>query len=210
MNKMDEIIIVVPRKDLFEEERLAFQGIDSTEEAKRSLLKNIEMHYTLLKRGEAEEDDNYKQPIPYIVIRKNDKVFLYERLKGGGESRLHSKLSLGVGGHMNPIKGSNSFQKLLTSNSLRELMEELEFSLNYVDQFNSRFEIIGFINDDSNDVGKVHVGLLVVLDIADDIEVGVKEEDQLLGKWVSIEDLKDKKVYDRLENWSKIVADIIK
>ncbi|MED1125452.1 hypothetical protein [Bacillus atrophaeus] len=208
MNKMDEIIIVVPRKELFEGESLAFQGVNSSEEVKSNLLKNIQKHFTSLRRGDAEEDENYKQPIPYIVIRKDDKVFLYERLKGGGESRLHSKLSLGVGGHMNPIKDEDSFEELLTLNAFRELSEEIELSGDQSSHFS--FEVIGFINDDSNDVGKVHVGLLGVVNLDYGVDVAVKEKDQLLGKWVPIEDLKDEKVYDRLENWSKIVADIIK
>lgn len=58
----------------------------------------IEAAYREMRRGDAEEDPRFKQPIPYVVIKREDEVFLYERLAGGGESRLHNKLAFQIDG----------------------------------------------------------------------------------------------------------------
>lgn len=125
MNKMDEIILAAPRSDVFQNEMLTFQGVNSEDERIIKIMAQIEAHFFEIRRGDAEEDPRFKQPIPYVVIRRDDEVFVYERLAGGGESRLHNKLSLGFGGHMNPMEGAASFSEVLKQNTDRELAEEL-------------------------------------------------------------------------------------
>lgn len=205
MNKMDEIILAAPRSDVFQNEMLTFQGVNSEDERIVNIMAQIEAHFFEIRRGDAEEDPRFKQPIPYVVIRRDDEVFVYERLAGGGESRLHNKLSLGFGGHMNPMEGAASFSEVLKQNTDRELAEELyireEDKLNIV--------TLGLINDDENDVGKVHIGILSALQLASAAQVEVKEKDQIAGRWMKLSELKEENVYQRLEAWSQFVADIL-
>ncbi|MEC3795056.1 hypothetical protein ABEY46_12630 [Bacillus velezensis] len=205
MNKMDEIILAAPRSDVFQNEMLTFQGVNSENDRIVKIMAQIEAHFFEIRRGDAEEDPRFKQPIPYVVIRRDDEVFVYERLAGGGESRLHNKLSLGFGGHMNPMEGAASFSEVLKQNTDRELAEELyireEDKLNIV--------TLGLINDDENDVGKVHIGILSALQLASAAQVEVKEKDQIAGRWMKLSELKEENVYQRLEAWSQFVADIL-
>ncbi|MFV1458143.1 hypothetical protein VJ282_37050, partial [Bacillus mycoides] len=93
--------------------------------------------------------------------------------------------------------------KVLEENIKRELEEELDI--------NRKVEIkpIGLINDDSDDTGKVHIGILGIIDLDVEATVAVKEVEQLAGHWMTLDVLKSKEVYDRLENWGKIVVDML-
>ncbi|MEA1004801.1 hypothetical protein FOA26_08280 [Bacillus velezensis] len=205
MNKMDEIILAAPRSDVFQNEMLTFQGVNSENERIVNIMAQIEAHFFEIRRGDAEEDPRFKQPIPYVVIRRDDEVFVYERLAGGGESRLHNKLSLGFGGHMNPMEGAASFSEVLKQNTDRELAEELYIR----EEDKQNIVTLGLINDDENDVGKVHIGILSALQLASAAQVEVKEKDQIAGRWMKLSELKEENVYQRLEAWSQFVADIL-
>ncbi|MGX4200539.1 hypothetical protein ACWJJ5_05610 [Bacillus sp. JK74] len=205
MNKMDEIILAAPRSDVFQNEMLTFQGVNSQDERIIKIMAQIEAHFFEIRRGDAEEDPRFKQPIPYVVIRRDDEVFVYERLAGGGESRLHNKLSLGFGGHMNPMEGAASFSEVLKQNTDRELAEELYIR----EEDKQNIVTLGLINDDENDVGKVHIGILSALQLAPAAQVEVKEKDQIAGRWMKLSELKEENVYQRLEAWSQFVADIL-
>ncbi|AHZ15710.1 hypothetical protein IM717_10490 [Bacillus velezensis] len=205
MNKMDEIILAAPRSDVFQNEMLTFQGVNSEDERIVKIMAQIEAHFFEIRRGDAEEDPRFKQPIPYVVIRRDDEVFVYERLAGGGESRLHNKLSLGFGGHMNPMEGAASFSEVLKQNTDRELAEELYIR----EEDKQNIVTLGLINDDENDVGKVHIGILSALQLASAAQVEVKEKDQIAGRWMKLSELKEENVYQRLEAWSQFVADIL-
>ncbi|KYC90941.1 hypothetical protein [Bacillus amyloliquefaciens] len=205
MNKMDEIILAAPRSDVFQNEMLTFQGVNSEDERIVKIMAQIEAHFFEIRRGDAEEDPRFKQPIPYVVIRRDDEVFVYERLAGGGESRLHNKLSLGFGGHMNPMEGAASFSEVLKQNTDRELAEELYIR----EEDKQNIVTLGLINDDENDVGKVHIGILSALQLASAAQVEVIEKDQIAGRWMKLSELKEENVYQRLEAWSQFVADIL-
>lgn len=214
--KWEEIIIVVSRKKLFADETLAFQGVTSDKELVDKIMYHMDMYYKSMRRGHiddptpktknAEINTDFKQPIPYIVIRRENELYVTERLEGAGESRLHGKLSLGAGGHMNPLESDMySFHNVLIENTQRELEEELEI----VTGSEAFPKVIGLINDDSEPVSQVHIGILGIIELAPEDEVTVRETEQLAGQWISIEQLKEKETYDRLENWSKIVVDIL-
>ncbi|ALC81141.1 MULTISPECIES: hypothetical protein [Bacillus] len=204
MGKMDEIILVVPRKEVFADETLTFQGLTGNEELVSKIMGQIAEHFSEMRRGDAEEAPEFKQPIPYVVIKRKDEVFVYERLSGGGEARLHNKLSLGFGGHMNMEPGQ-SFQELLKINTDRELEEEL--IINEPDKLG--MTAIGLINDDETNVGAVHIGILSALELKDDAAVAVRETEQIRGYWLPVSELKKKDLYNRLETWSQFVVDIL-
>lgn len=212
MGKMDEIILVAKREAVFDNEKEHFQGVVNTKSHPYSIGKIMQAlgsNITTMRRGDAEEDATYKQPIPYAVIKQGDKYFGYTRLSGGGETRLHGAISLGIGGHMNEIDGMqmDSFNNVLMENLRRELYEELNIDSANGGAVSMKTEIIGLINDDTNDVGRVHLGILAFINISDNAVITVAETDQLEGRWYTAEELKEN--YERLENWSKFVADTL-
>jgi len=215
MSKSDEIVIVAPRKAIFDNERLTFQGVETDKDKCNEILANIQKSFISMRRGSSKElhtplDKNaelnteFKQLIPYAVIRRGDELFTYERLEGGGESRLHGTLSLGAGGHMNSVAGVSNFMEVVMTNLERELDEELDFSSD-----EKITHVIGFINDDLHETGKVHLGVLLIIDIPETVEVTVREVDELDGDFVPIVSLKSKTIYNRLESWSQIVIDTL-
>lgn len=116
-----------------------------------------------LNRSEAEQDRRYKQLIPYALIIHGDRILRYRRGKGGQETRLHGLYSVGVGGHI-----SEEDTSLFTTGSgyheamRRELMEEVAIDV-------TKEMAVAVINDDSTDVGYVHLGIVHVVYVADDV-----------------------------------------
>lgn len=214
----NETILVVERDLLFNGEKTQFQGALFSKDKVSNHLEIIAKNYKSMRRGNvdektfnaencAERNEGFKQPIPYIVITKGDKFYVTERLEGGGESRLHGKLSMGIGGHMNPIEGYESFPELLHENTLRELNEELA-----VEDNDESIDIVmvGLINDDVNEVGKVHIGLLGKIELKDGQEVSIREVEQLKGAWYTLDELLSPDVFSRVESWGKIVVEAIR
>jgi predicted NUDIX family phosphoesterase len=200
---MDEIIIVAPRTEVFDNEKLAFQGVKTDGHQVKQITENITRTYSIMRRGNAEENPNYKQPIPYCAIKRGNQIFSYKRLTGGGEVRLHNQISLGVGGHLNNVEGLD-FYGVLADGLQRELEEEL-----FINKDKLTLNTVGLINDDENEVGKVHIGMLVIGELPEDEEVSVRETDQLLGEWINVEDLRKPEIYDNLETWSQFVVDVL-
>ncbi|MCM2283445.1 MAG: phosphoesterase [Desulfobacula sp.] len=112
--------------------------------------------FEFLNRKVAENDPEYKQIIPYIVLQTRDmkKTALYNRQ--GSEKRLHDLWSVGIGGHINPIDSEEEdapFRKILMAGMERELNEELDKRSS-----DDLPDFMGVISEDITDVGKVHLG----------------------------------------------------
>jgi len=205
MGKMDEMILVVDRDYLFENESLTFQGVLTSEHVVNHIMRGFKA-YKEVRRGDAEEYEGWKQPIPYAVLRRGDEVFVYKRLSGGGEARLHDQLSIGVGGHMNVIYGSSDWDNILKVNLYRELSEELRINLFGV---SSSSKIVGLINDDEGDAGLYHIGILFVIDLPSNAEVTVRETKQLEGYWIRTKDLVKEPLFSSLETWSRYAVAVL-
>ena len=93
------------------------------------------------------------------------------RTDAGGDARLHGKASIGVGGHLNPVDDG---EDALMAGLRREWHEELETD------WEPEFELVGLLNDDSNPVGAVHLGVVFVVEAAGR-PVRVREHDKLVG-----------------------------
>lgn len=212
--KWEEQIIVVPTDKLFEKVE-KFQGVVTDESQVNELVEAIDENFSVMRRGaiedstskenNAEANTDFKQPIPYILLRRGNEVYCTERLEGAGESRLHNKISLGIGGHMN--KTADTFSGCLKENALREFDEELQITPS-LDGEIVPFDILGFVNDEENEVGRVHICILMAMTIHEDFEAKIKETEQLRGFWSTVEELKEKH-YEQLEEWSKIAIDHI-
>lgn len=156
----------------------------------------IKREYEFMPRQEAEERPDHKQIIPYVILTQGDRVFVTSRLNKGGESRLHGKLSVGVGGHINPTDDTDD---LLMSGLWREIHEEV-----FIDE-HGELVSCGFINDDSNSVGSVHLGACFKLSVKGD--VSVRETEKLEGFWMTVPELKAE--YDRMETWTQIALEVL-
>jgi predicted NUDIX family phosphoesterase len=150
-----------------------------------------ELHF-FIDRPTAEVSPQYKQIIPYVLIRHEESYFLLQRTQKQTEARLHHKLSLGIGGHINPDTPE------LLDGLHKELEEEVEVRGDYDLTF------VGILNDDTTDVGRVHLGAVYVLD-AHSGEVDVRETEKMTGRWASRAELRD--LRERMETWSQIAYD---
>jgi predicted NUDIX family phosphoesterase len=143
----------------------------------------------------AEESPAFKQLIPYVVVRDGERMFLMDRTDAGGDARLHRRASIGVGGHLNPVDAG---QDPLTDGLRREWAEEL------VADWEPEFRLVGLLNDDSNSVGSVHLGVVFEVD-AGGREVEVREREKLTGRFATPAEVRA--AWGRLETWSRLVAE---
>lgn len=198
MSKFDEQIIVVNRDILFNKDNNAFNGFLHKNNFKGKEIFSALSKYEVKRRGDMEDDPLFKQLISYCLL-ENEKgeILVYERLSGGGEERLHGQSSIGVGGHMNDVKGAESINEVLRVNAQRELEEEVGLS----DSKSQNLAYIGFINDDTNEVGEVHLGVVFKINVnSNDVES--KETDTLRIKWVDQSKIDN---YDEFESWSALI-----
>ena len=202
MSKWDEQILVVNRKELFNNEENHFYGfIEKNDEKTKRIIDTFES-YEVKRRGDMEEDPNYKQLIGYVLLKDEvtSEVLVYKRLVGGGEARLHGKASVGIGGHMNEVEGKTIFE-MLKINAARELNEEVGVS---EEEALNNLHFIGLINDDKTEVGQVHIGVVYECKV-DKQRVEVKEDDTLVIKWMTGEEAKAEENY---ETWSEFLKPI--
>lgn len=203
MSKFDEQIIVVSRELLFNNEKNAFNGFLSKNDGQGEEIFNTFKNYEVKRRGDMEEDPSYKQLISYCLLEnENDEILVYQRLSGGGEERLHGQSSVGVGGHMNNVVGADSINEVLRVNAQRELNEEVGLS----EDRSQNMEYIGFINDDTNAVGKVHIGVVFKIKVKSS-DVEVRETDTLKINWISQDEIND---LNHFESWSALILKDLK
>ncbi|WP_323704621.1 NUDIX domain-containing protein [Mammaliicoccus sp. Dog046] len=200
MSKFDEMITVVPRAKIFNNEAYQFNGFKSIEDEEMKYVYETINQYEIKRRGDMEEDPSYKQLISYCILENEDNdVLVYERLTGGGEGRLHGLSSIGVGGHMNDVPDASDVDAIIRENAARELQEEVGLNKEDVAQL----DLIGFINDDQNEVGKVHIGVVFKLKVKKS-SVEAKETDTLRINWVKQSELASNNNY---ETWSSLIID---
>ena len=193
----DESVLVIKR-DLFDEIG-TFQGISTEIEKYLPVFLNPSNNF-FIHRELAEDDPTHKQIIPYAIFKHGDKFLRYLRGKKSGEQRLASKSSIGIGGHINQDDfNSSSLEKDTYLTGIeREINEELIINCDYNNL------PIALINDDSNDVGKVHLGVVHLFDLENDqVEAGEANIENL--EFLSSDDLLREK--DNLESWSQICVD---
>jgi predicted NUDIX family phosphoesterase len=155
-------------------------------------------------RDEVETDFSYKQLIPYVIFSNGDKIFVYQRSSTSDESRLRKKYSIGIGGHIDDDDQGENILDLVHNAMLREVEEEIGI----VTAIN-QYTLLGFLNDNTNDVGRVHFGLVFQYPYLENIPFQGGETDILLErKIVPIPEMQE--IYEFLEGWSKIVFNEIR
>jgi len=153
-------------------------------------------------RSEAEADPACKQIIPYVIMSHGGKYLSYVRGRRAGEQRLVGNRSIGIGGHINPGDDmplfSSDFREAYLSAVAREVAEEVSVEGNYTDQ------VVAFLNDDSNEVGQVHLGI-VHLWMLDAPKVARRE--QMITQMAFMTPAELQEVRDALETWSRLCVD---
>jgi predicted NUDIX family phosphoesterase len=189
----EEDILVVSREKIFSHTP-AWNGIIPAQD---DIIKTIMEEHHFHPRQLAEEDTDFKQIIPYMIFKHEESFFIMQRSKKAGEKRLAEKYTLGIGGH---IRKEDTTAFDIIAWGMREFEEEVNYDGNYT------VSMLGLINDDTSEVGKVHLGCAILLE-GDSDEISIKEE-LAWGELIPIDECIV--YYDQMETWSQWVFDLIK
>lgn len=185
-----EQVLVVPTL-LFHEVGY-FQGFNTRVEPYLRILLDP-AHISYRPRDEMENDPSYKQLIPYCLFRYEGELFHYKRGKLQGEGRLHSKRSIGVGGHI--CSDDHASESPYLEAMRREIEEEVFVETGHRDS------CVGLLNDDETEVGRVHLGIVHIFDL-DAPKVRPREQSMLEAGFALASDLVQQR--DQFETWSQL------
>ena len=151
-------------------------------------------------RVQAEDDPTYKQIIPYALLAFENKVLYYVRGKKAGEQRLVAKGSIGIGGHMNETDESLFAlnEQAYRAGVEREVNEEIKIDTQFEDR------IVALLNDDTTEVGRVHLGIVHVFDLA---EQKVEKREAMITNLDFLTRAELMARRESLESWSQICVD---
>ncbi len=183
-----ELVLGLPRDRV--PHGLDWRGIRTSGMA--DVLAAVSSHGSYRVRAEVEDDPSFQQLIPYVVVTDGPLVFLMRRLRAGADTRLHDRYSIGVGGHVGPDDGG------LDGGLVREWSEEL------VADWTPDFVPIGVLNDDTDPVGRVHLGVVYQVEAAGRA-VAIRETHKLEGVFAATADIDA--LGERLETWSRSCLD---
>ncbi|MFT4549337.1 MAG: putative NUDIX family phosphoesterase [Verrucomicrobiales bacterium] len=198
MSKYDNEHVLVVKRELFDSIG-SFQGLAANTADYLPQFLSEENNYFML-RDLAEDDPSHKQIIPYAIFHHGGKFLHYVRGKKSGEQRLAAKGSIGIGGHINTedAEASSLERDTYMTGVDREMNEELVINSKYQQR------IVALLNDDSNEVGQVHLGVVHLFELeSPDVKANEAAISEL--EFLSHEELKAR--HDRLETWSQICVD---
>ena len=193
MSSLQEQILVIKRSTLFPNEN-AWHGVNNNNVA--SIISTITENQEYIERSFAETNQSYKQIIPYMIFTFGDKYFVMQRKATASAQRLAGKLSLGIGGHM---RQEDMTGKTIFDWAQREFEEEVSY-FGALDM-----TILGTLNDDTNDVGKVHLGLVLLAQGKND-QIAIKDEHKS-GTLLTKQECLEK--FDQFEGWSQLILQIL-
>lgn len=205
-------VVSMPTETLFDHGRNYFNGFLTNyffglDPFQESTVKNR----LLQEKAEAEKDVYRKQLIPYVVVvNENWQVLTYRRKIGVGDPRLQEKYSIGVGGHIEEDDIDFSLEDTIMKCTIREIREELGIPDGMKDsEISDLLSVEGYVNDDSNEVGKVHFGIVILFSITNEISelinIPAEEALELVGfkSPSDLEALLESGI--NFEDWSKII-----
>ncbi|MEZ5963510.1 MAG: hypothetical protein R3F56_06660 [Planctomycetota bacterium] len=196
-----ESILVLPRAHLFS--GAWPQGFVAADQPAAAAALRAAGDGFLRPREVAERTPAWKQPIPYCMLVRRGEVFCVERLPRQGEARLHGKLSVGLGGHVEAADLDPEEGPILTA-LRRELAEEVRLPPAPLPA--PRF--VGLVNDDSDAVGEVHFGLVFCQHLPDGGSVEILESSKMRGAFrhlAGLSGLWQDSV--RFESWSRMLIE---
>ncbi len=191
---MDDDILVVPRADVAAldllGEGITYGAVD--------VVASLERRGTWMRRRVAEDDPTHKQLIPYCVAMRADEVFVMERLSAGGEARLHGRLSVGIGGHVDREPGGDARGAVERARD-REWDEEVDASAV------PAWHFVGTLNVDADAVGRVHLGVVYLARLPADARIDVRETHKLRGGFRTVAWCRERA--EQFETWSRFALD---
>jgi len=197
MNPQEENVLVIKRSLL--DQLGSFQGLNYEPRKYLDAILSRGNNF-FLRRAQAEKDPSHKQIIPYVLLAHGDRVLFYVRGKKVGEQRLVAKGSIGIGGHMNESDESLfALDKAAYRAGVeREVGEEIAINTKFEDQ------IVALLNDDSTEVGQVHLGIVHVFKLA---EPKVEKREAMITNvaFLGKQELLARR--ESLETWSQICLD---
>lgn len=197
MNQPHENILVVKRSLL--DKLGSFHGLNFEPQKYLEAILSRGNNF-FLPRAQAENDPTHKQIIPYALLASGDKVLFYVRGKKAGEQRLVAKGSIGIGGHMNESDESLFAldEAAYRTGVEREVNEEIKIDTKFEDK------IVALLNDDTTEVGRVHLGVVHVFKLA---EPKVEKREAMITSLAFLG--KDELLARResLETWSQLCVD---
>ena len=190
--------VLVVRRNLFEQLG-SFQGLSFEPEKYLNLLLSRGNNF-FLPRAQAENDSAYKQIIPYVLLAFQDRVLHYVRGKKAGEQRLVAKGSIGIGGHMNESDESLFAwdEQAYRAGVEREVNEEIKIDTQFQDR------IVALLNDDTTEVGRVHLGIVHVFRLA---QQKVEKREAMITNLAFLTKSELLNRRESLETWSQICVD---
>lgn len=202
MSIPQEDVLVVPRSLL--EQVGIFQGFRADTASYLPLLLDPR-HTSWRPRASVEEDPTFKQLIPYCVLTWRDaegdpRYFSYTRGGGQSEARLRAKRSVGIGGHISSCDGAHGDDASYDSGMRRELAEEVAIGGPWTAR------CVGLINDDATPVGRVHLGIVHLLEL-ERPDVSSRESELVECGFDSLDRLLADR--ERFETWSQIALDAL-
>ena len=197
MSPSDENILVIKR-NLFDQLG-SFNGLNFEPRKYLDALLSRGNNF-FLPREQAENDPMHKQIIPYVLLVFEEKVLYYVRGKEAGEQRLVAKGSIGIGGHLN--EGDAGLFNLDEENYNRVVEREVHEEIHLLAKFQNR--IVALLNDDTTEVGRVHLGIVHVFKLA---EPRVEKRERMITKLSFLDRSELMARRDSLETWSQICLD---
>jgi predicted NUDIX family phosphoesterase len=190
--------VLVVRRNLFEQLG-SFQGLNFEPENYLNLLLSRGNNF-FFPRAQAENDPAYKQIIPYVLLAFHDRVLHYVRGKKAGEQRLVAKGSIGIGGHMNESDESLFAwdEQAYRAGVEREVNEEIKIDTQFEDR------IVALLNDDTTEVGRVHLGIVHVFRLA---QQNVEKREAMITNLAFLTKAELLNRRESLETWSQICVD---
>ena len=192
--RREEMVLAI-RRELFDQLG-AFQGLSFDVARYLPPILRRENNF-FVPRSRAELDPGCKQIIPYVILTHQGRVLHYVRGKKGGEQRLVAKGSIGIGGHLNDAdENLFSYDQLsYLAGVRREVEEELILQSGYQNHLRA------LLNDDSTEVGRVHLGIVHVFELETD-QVIKREAVITQLAFLTPEELHAR--HDQLETWTQI------
>lgn len=195
----EEQVLAVERRVL--EQAGMFQGLtfDVERYLRELFVRGVQR---FIPRSQAETDPSHKQLIPYVIMTCGGKYLSYVRGRRAGETRLVGQRSIGIGGHINPVDEmplfDADFRDAYFTAVEREVAEEVSVDTGHQDR------VVALLNDDSTDVGKVHLGIVHVWHLDGP---SVSKREQMITQLAFMSPTELQEVRDSLETWSSLCLD---
>ncbi|HVP12609.1 MAG TPA: hypothetical protein VMV94_15645 [Phycisphaerae bacterium] len=198
MKDIEQVLVV--QRSVFDQMG-AFQGIAPASEGYlEQLLSPAVLRF--IPRPQAEADPGYKQLIPYVIMTHGGRYLSYVRGRRAGEQRLVGLRSIGIGGHINPADEmglfDKSYREAYFAAVAREVAEEVVVASEHTDR------IVAFLNDDSTEVGRVHLGVVHFWELSGP---DVRKREQMITELRFMSPAELLAVKDTMESWSSLCVE---